>query len=218
MTDEQAAPRRRDARRNREALVTAAAELFAEQGLDVALDLIARRAGVGNATLYRHFPNREELIGEVFATAGEAMVAAGEAALAEPDAWTGIEVYFDRVFELVAANRGLNDLVTAAIPAVPAMMEISRRNAETVGGLVERAQRQGSMRTDVVVMDLLFMLGPLCRSVPAAEALRPGLWRRYLALQLDAFRASAARPIVEPPVGSEQLDELFTGLWEAEGA
>ncbi|MFB9368273.1 TetR/AcrR family transcriptional regulator [Kitasatospora sp. NPDC001664] len=218
MTDEQAAPRRRDARRNREALVAAATELFAEQGLDVAFDLIARRAGVGNATLYRHFPNREELIGEVFATAGDAMLEAGEAALTEPDAWTGIELYFGRVFELVAANRGLNDLVTAAIPAVPAMMEISRRNAETVGALVERAQRQGAMRPDVVVMDLLFMLGPLCRSVPAAEAVRPGLWRRYLALQLDAFRARAEHPIAEPPVGTEQLDELFTGLWEAEQA
>ncbi|MFJ8045591.1 TetR/AcrR family transcriptional regulator [Kitasatospora sp. NPDC096147] len=216
MTDEQAAPRRRDARRNREALVAAASELFAEQGLDVPLDLIARRAGVGNATLYRHFPAREELIREVFATAGDGMLAAGEAALAEPDGWTGIERYFDGVFELVAANRGLNDLVTAAIPAVPAMMEISRRNAETVGALVERAQRQGTMRPDVLVMDLLFLLGPLCRAVPAAEAVRPGLWRRYLALQLDAFRARAEHPIAEPPVGTEQLDELFTGLWEAE--
>ncbi|BFV56597.1 helix-turn-helix domain-containing protein [Kitasatospora sp. CMC57] len=217
MTDQQATPRRRDARRNREALVEAAAELFAEQGLNTPLDLIARRAGVGNATLYRHFPTREDLIGEVFATAGSVLDEAAEQALASEDAWAAIERYFGRIFELVAANRGFNDLVTLAIPSVPALAEMSHRNAATVTTLMVRAQKQGTMRLDVVPMDLLFLLGPLCRAVPAADDLRPGLWRRYLALLLAGFRTRATEPVAEPPVGEEQLDQLFAGLWEAEG-
>lgn len=217
MTQEQAAPQRRDARRNREALVEAAAELFAQQGLDTPLDVIARRAGVGNATLYRHFPTREALIGEVFATAGSVLAEAGEQALAGEDAWVEIERYFTRIFELVAANRGFNDLVTLAIPTVPALAEMSHQNAATVTALMVRAQRQGTMRLDVVPMDLLFLLGPLCRAVPAAADLRPGLWRRYLALLLDGFRVRATHPLPEPPVGDEQLDQLFAGLWEADG-
>ncbi|MFD0527883.1 helix-turn-helix domain-containing protein [Kitasatospora arboriphila] len=73
---ERPAPQRRDARRNREALAAAAADVFAELGLDAPLDVIARRAGVGNATLYRHFPTREDLIGEVFRPAAAVLAEA----------------------------------------------------------------------------------------------------------------------------------------------
>ncbi|MEV6209748.1 TetR/AcrR family transcriptional regulator [Kitasatospora sp. NPDC051914] len=209
------APQRRDARRNREALVAAAADVFAELGLDAPLDVIARRAGVGNATLYRNFPTRGDLLGEVFRSAAAVLVEAGDEALAVEDAWTAIEGYFTRIFDLVDANPGFNDLVTMAIPSVPVLAEMSRRNAETVGTLVARAQEQGTMRRDVVPMDLLFLLGPLCRAVPAASGLRPGLWRRYLALLLDGFRTPAAHPLPEPPIGDDRLDQLFADLWEA---
>jgi len=209
------APLRRDAQRNRDALLAAAHEVFAELGLDAPLDVIARRAGVGNATLYRHFPTREDLLGEVFAAAAGVLVEAGREVLATEDGWTAIEQYFGRIFALVADNPGFNDLVTMAIPSVPVLAEMSHRNAETVATLVARAQEQGTMRADVVPMDLLFMLGPLCRAVPAADALRSGLWRRHLALLLDGFRTAATHPLPEPPVGEEQLDRLFAGLWEA---
>ncbi|MGW6916227.1 TetR/AcrR family transcriptional regulator [Kitasatospora sp. NPDC054939] len=206
---------RRDAQRNRDLLVAAAREMFSRYGLDVPLDQIAKEAGVGNATLYRHFPTREALIGEVFAEASGLLAEAAAEALATEDAWAAIERYFERIFELVAADRGINDLVTRAIPAIPEMVEISRRNAVTVGALVARAQEQGSMRTDVVTMDLLFLLGPLCRALPAATELRPDLWRRHLALLLDGFRARATHPLPVPPVGEEHLDRMFADLWEA---
>ncbi|MFG3227937.1 TetR/AcrR family transcriptional regulator [Kitasatospora sp. NPDC048194] len=207
---------RRDAQRNRDQLLAAAREMFSRHGLDVPLDQIAKEAGVGNATLYRHFPTREALIAEVFADAGAALAAAGQEALAAEDAWTALEHYFARIFELVAADRGINDLVTQAIPAIPGMMEISRGHAVTVGALIARAQQQGTMRPDVVTMDLLFLLGPLCRALPAATELRPDLWRRYLALLLDGFRAQATHPLPVPPIGEEHLDRMFADLWEAE--
>ncbi|MGW7442079.1 TetR/AcrR family transcriptional regulator [Kitasatospora sp. NPDC054795] len=206
---------RRDAQRNRDQLLAAARDMFSRHGLDVPLDQIAKEAGVGNATLYRHFPTREALIAEVFEDAGGGLAAAGEEALAAEDAWSGLERYFGRIFELVAADRGINDLVTQAIPAIPGMIEISRRHAATVGALIARAQEQGAMRRDVVTMDLLFLLGPLCRALPAATELRPDLWRRYLALQLDGFRARAAHPLPVPPIGEEHLDRMFADLWEA---
>ncbi|HJD82247.1 helix-turn-helix domain-containing protein [Kitasatospora aureofaciens] len=207
---------RRDAQRNRDLLLAAAREMFSRHGLDVPLDQIAKEAGVGNATLYRNFPTREALVAEVFADAGAGLAAAGQEALAAEDAWTGLERYFDRIFELVAADRGINDLVTRAIPTVPGMTEISRGHAATVGALIARAQEQGSMRRDVVTMDLLFLLGPLCRALPAATELRPDLWRRYLALLLDGFRARATHPLPVPPVGEEHLDRMFADLWEAQ--
>ncbi|MFD0410406.1 TetR/AcrR family transcriptional regulator [Kitasatospora sp. NPDC127116] len=206
---------RRDAQRNRDQLLAAARDMFSRHGLDVPLDQIAKEAGVGNATLYRHFPTREALIAEVFEDAGGGLAAAGEEALAAEDAWSGLERYFGRIFELVAADRGINDLVTQAIPAIPGMIEISRRHAATVGVLIARAQEQGTMRRDVVTMDLLFLLGPLCRALPAATELRPDLWRRYLALLLDGFRARAAHPLPVPPIGEEHLDRMFADLWEA---
>ncbi|MFE2724787.1 TetR/AcrR family transcriptional regulator [Kitasatospora sp. NPDC059327] len=208
---------RRDAQRNRDLLLAAARELFSRHGLDVPLDQIAKEAGVGNATLYRHFPTREALVGEVFADAATLIGDAAQEALAAEDAWAAIERYFERIFELVAADRGINDLVTQAIPSTPAMTGISRQNAVTVGTLVARAQEQGTMRPDVVTMDLLFMLGPLCRALPATTELRPDLWRRYLALLLDGFRTRATHPLPVPPIGEEHLDRMFAGLWEAAG-
>ncbi|MGW2373050.1 TetR/AcrR family transcriptional regulator [Kitasatospora sp. NPDC001683] len=207
---------RRDAQRNRDLLVAAAREMFSRHGLDVPLDQIAKGAGVGNATLYRHFPTREALIAEVFADAGAGLAEAGREALAAEDAWTGLERYFERIFELVAADRGINDLVTQAIPTIPGMLEISRGHATTVGALIARAQEQGTMRRDVVTMDLLFLLGPLCRALPAATELRPDLWRRYLALLLDGFRTRATHPLPVPPIGEEHLDRMFADLWEAQ--
>ncbi|MGW4891511.1 TetR/AcrR family transcriptional regulator [Kitasatospora sp. NPDC004240] len=207
---------RRDARRNRDLLLATAREVFSRQGLDVPLDQIAREAGLGNATLYRHFPTREALVAEVFADASAMLADFAAEALAAEDAWGAIELYFRRIFEMVAADRGINDLVTRAIPVIPQMVEISRQNAVTVGTLVARAQEQGTMRADVVTMDLLFMLGPLCRALPATTELRPDLWRRYLALLLDGFRVRATHPLPVPPIGEEHLDRMFADLWEAD--
>src|SRR4051812_27126806 len=78
---------RRDAERNRKLLLDAAREVFAEHGLDASLDEIARRAGVGNATLYRRFPTRESLYAAVFADLGDIMRELGERALRIENAW-----------------------------------------------------------------------------------------------------------------------------------
>src|SRR6201995_785483 len=103
---------RADAERNRTALLTAAREIFGEQGLDASLDEIARRARVGNATLYRRFPSRRELIAEVFAGRMAEYVELAEHALRESDPGAAFVGYLPRVCEMQATDRGLSELLT----------------------------------------------------------------------------------------------------------
>src|ERR687887_1500113 len=86
---------RSDARRNRKLLLQAAGEVLREDGLDASLDEIARRAGVGNATLYRHFPTREKLCEAVFAEAGEELKLIWERVLCVEDPWQALVTYFE---------------------------------------------------------------------------------------------------------------------------
>src|SRR5215210_9003585 len=103
---------RADAARNRTAIVEAARAVFAEQGLDVPLDEIARRAGTGNATLYRRFPARGDLIAAVFAERMVEHLDAVEAALADPDPWNGFAAYVRTVATMQSRDHGIADLVT----------------------------------------------------------------------------------------------------------
>lgn len=136
-----AKPLRRDAQRNRDQLVQAARQLFAVHGLGVALDEIARAAGVSIGTLYNHFPNRADLVDAVFADRAETVVRFAEHALSIPDPWAGFVHFLERVCELQAADRGYNDLVSRRLPqATPT--EGHLRGYELMKQIVERA-RQG---------------------------------------------------------------------------
>ncbi|MFE7129156.1 TetR/AcrR family transcriptional regulator [Streptomyces sp. NPDC057617] len=223
-SERRTAPLRRDARRNRALLTEAAREVFAEQGLDASLDEIARRAGVGNATLYRHFPDRGALVEAVFHDTLAATARAGEQAREYEDAWAGLTAYFDSVFAGLAADRGANDLMTTGIPGVPSLDALHAENRETVRLLVRRAQRQGTMRTDLTTEDVLFVLAALGRTVPALAATAPDAWRRYLALTLNGLRATppppsappvpptSPAPLAAPPLTPAELTEVLRDL------
>ncbi|AZM61132.1 MULTISPECIES: TetR/AcrR family transcriptional regulator [unclassified Streptomyces] len=203
------APRRRDARRNRDRLVEAAHAVFAEQGLDAPLDVIARRAGVGNATLYRHFPTRAALVDAVFHDQLTGTMAAGERARTAPDAWAGLTGYLRAVFATLAADRGTNDLMTTRLPDVEVLQAVHAHNRDTVGLLLDRARAQGTVRPDVTTEDLLFALAALGRAVPPlTAATAPDAWHRPLALFLDGLRAGPAAP---PPLPGSALTEAELG-------
>ncbi|WP_279328554.1 helix-turn-helix domain containing protein [Streptomyces sp. OS603R] len=203
---------RRDARRNRERLVEAAHAVFAEQGLEAPLDVIARRAGVGNATLYRHFPTRAALVDAVFRGQLTGTMEAGERARRAPDAWAGLAGYLDAVFATLAADRGTNDLMTTRLPDVETLGAVHAHNRETVDVLLERARAQGSVRADVTTEDLLFTLAALGRAVPPlAVAAGPDAWRRPLALFLEGLRGPARepRPLPGRPLDEEELGQVL---------
>ncbi|MFF7114046.1 TetR/AcrR family transcriptional regulator [Streptomyces albogriseolus] len=203
---------RRDARRNRERLVEAAHAVFAEQGLEAPLDVIARRAGVGNATLYRHFPTRAALVDAVFRDQLTGTMEAGERARRAPDAWAGLACYLDAVFVTLAADRGTNDLMTTRLPDVETLGAVHAHNRETVDVLLERARAQGSVRADVTTEDLLFALAALGRAVPPlAVAAGPDAWRRPLALFLEGLRGPGRepRPLPGRPLDEEELGRVL---------
>ena len=101
-------PLRRDARENRERILAAARLAFAELGIDVSVEEIARRAGVGMGTLYRRFPTKDALIDAVFEEHLDQIAASAEAALADPDAWTAFLDYLTDIVGLQANDRGLS--------------------------------------------------------------------------------------------------------------
>ena len=187
---------RADAQRNRAALLAAAREVFGEQGLDASLDEIARRAGVGNATLYRRFPNRRELIAEVFAGRMTEYVQLAEAALREPDAWMAFVGYLTRLCEMQATDRGLSELlVTTSFDHDARLTELRATAQRRTNEVIRRAQAQGGLRPDFTRKDLLLLLtanaGVLQRSAD------PNAWRRQLALLVDglADRGPARRAV-----------------------
>ncbi|MER6569838.1 TetR family transcriptional regulator [Streptomyces sp. NPDC001093] len=204
---------RRDALRNRKLLTDKAREVFAEHGLDAPLDEIARRAGVGNATLYRHFPTRAALVDEVFRDALTETTAAGERARTAEDAWTGLTQYLRTVFAGLAADRGTNDLMTTNLEGVTSLEAIHAHNRETIDELLRRGQEQGTMRPDLTTEDLLFTLAALGRAVPALTTVAPEAWHRPLALLLDGLRASpSVHPLPAPALTSDQLGNVLLNL------
>ncbi|MFI0239826.1 TetR/AcrR family transcriptional regulator [Streptomyces sp. NPDC016845] len=209
-----AAPRRRDARRNRELLIEAAREVFREQGLEAPLDVIARRAGVGNATLYRHFPARVALVDAVFHEPLADTMTAGDEARRADDAWAGLTGYLDAVFTVLASDRGTNDLMTTPLRGIEALEAVHAHNRRTLELLLERGRAQGTVRADVVPEDVLFALAALGRAVPAlTAATTAGAWRRPLALFLDSLRAApVTSPLPSPALTSEQLGEVLGEL------
>ncbi|WP_328722946.1 TetR/AcrR family transcriptional regulator [Streptomyces sp. NBC_00247] len=202
-------PRRRDALRNRDLLIEAARETFAEKGLQAPLDLIARRAGVGNATLYRHFPNRKALVDEVFSSTLTEVVLAGDRALAIRNAWTGLTDYLYAVITALPTERCAGH-PTASCPDATSLELIHVRHRRTVGFLLREGQKQGTIRPDITPEDLLFSLAVLGRSLPALTTTVPGAFRRPLALILDGLRIHPTAPsLPAPSLTADELDEVL---------
>ena len=201
-----ARPLRRDARRNRDAILTAARQVFCDHGLEAPLEEIARRAGVGIATLYRRFPSRVALLDAVLADTVQAHIAVAEQALGNPDPWEGFASYLEQTCRLQAANRGLNDAMGMRFPRATATEAAKTRLFEVVAQVVDRAQHSGQLRADLTVEDLAFLTWANTRILEAGRAAGvPDAWRRHLGLLLDGFRAERAHPLPQPPLSPRQV-------------
>jgi AcrR family transcriptional regulator len=202
---------RSDARRNRERLVLSARELFAEAGVDVPVEEITHRAGVGMGTLYRHFPTKEELIDAVLEDAFAGLVDLAEQAAGEADAWAGLTRFLERALALHAANRGLKDLVAARGHPGKRVEALRTRMQPLLRLVIERAQEQGSLRADFAVEDLPAVFWAAGRVIETTGAVAPELWRRHLGFLLDGLRAEAATPLPAPALTRAQLDRIARG-------
>jgi AcrR family transcriptional regulator len=205
------APRRlrADAERNRAAILAAARDVFAEQGLEAPLEEIAARAGVGIATLYRRFPAREQLVAAALIEKITQYAEAAEQALAVPDPWVGFASFVERICEMQADDRGLSDLLSMALPADAHVEQVRRLANDQVIRLVERAKAAGQLREDFVGEDLLLLLIANAAVAHVTRADAPGAWRRFAALALDAFRRRDAPRLPAPPSTAQMASAML---------
>src|SRR3954452_2749086 len=183
---------RADAARNREAIVEAARAVFAEQGLDAPLDEIAKRAGTGNATLYRRFPTRSDLVAAVFAERMAAHVQAVESALADDDPWNGFASYIRAVAAMQADDRGIADLVTMDLSSAPEIERLRARAYDCVVQLIGRAHEARVLRTDFTDQDVVLLLMANAGLVERAHGITDEASARLTTLLLDGLRVQAA--------------------------
>jgi len=194
-----ARPLRADAQLNRDRILAAAAKLFAERGLNVPLDEIARRAGVGVATLYRRFPTRADLAAAAFERSMSKYTEAVDRALQNPSAGEGFRGLIFDLGELQARDAGLRDLLTTSFPARSTIEQRTGEAIEKLKALIGRAQAEGSVRPDLVVADFVVMLLANSGVLAATGEAAPDAWRRFAAIMADAFMTEARKPLPEPP-------------------
>ena len=178
-------PLRADARRNRERILQAARTACAEHGASVQIDDVARGAGVGVGTVYRHFPTKDALIEALVAEKFRVTSDNLREALEIEDPWDAFAEGLRRNAEVMAADAGLRDALIRLGPGVVHSGE-ARDELDALGArLVERAQAAGVLRDDVTVQDIGALMGGLCTSMAHPEL----DWRRHLELLLDGLRA-----------------------------
>lgn len=182
-------PLRADARRNRAKLLAAAAEAFAETGLDTQVEDIARRASVGVGTVYRHFPTKDALVDALARAHFEQLTDIMEAADAGDDPWAALQHAIWRCAEQVAGNAALCEIIGGHPGAMAAAAQGQTRLEAATARLIDGALAQGSIREDATVQDVRTMM---CGFGHVAAMQRAGArmdWRRYLTISLDGLRA-----------------------------
>jgi AcrR family transcriptional regulator len=178
---------RKDAERNRESLLVAARTVFAERGLDASLDDVARQAGVGVGTAYRHFANKYELAGAIFQEEVAGIAALAESCAQVDDPWDGLVQFLERTLEAQTVNRGLREVLMGAHDTA-LDDEANEQLTAPIVNLVQRAQRAGAVRADADATDLGMIIVMLCVVADIAADAEPQLWRRYLPILLAGLR------------------------------
>jgi len=189
---------RSDARENRDRILAAAAQAFADDGLSVSMAEIARRAGVGNATLHRNF-TKEQLVAELFRGWYARRQAVAERALADPDPWHGLVSFLEDVLADGTRNRALGALF-AICP------EWRQRFHALMSDLLTRAQQARQARADLTTADLTLVLLGVARTMAITGQSDPGQWRRHLVIVLDGMRYQHEQRLPGLPPSPEQLD------------
>ena len=189
---------RSDAERNRERILEAANELFAERGLTVSMDEIATRAGVGVGTVYRRFPDRDQLIDALFVQRMGLIVELADQALAHERAWDGIAFFLERAARLHHENRALRELLFGHQQGREWVDRGRAQMRPRIGRLVERAQAEGDLRADLEALDMPLMMMMLTAVLDYTAEADPEVWRRQLQVVLDGLRAERDAPTPLP--------------------
>jgi AcrR family transcriptional regulator len=193
VTEERAPELRADAQRNRERIIVAALEVFAERGLDASTAEIAHRAGVGEATLFRRFPTKDDLIMAIVETQMDETIALAEECASAADPGAGVERFLREMVERSVRDRGVLEAAKDRCIMRPELTERRRRVIALMSDLVKRGQAEGAVREDLSATDLGMLI-----SIAASTSefpfpgLREDLWKRYLQVILDGLRPDGA--------------------------
>ena len=185
---------RKDAERNRQRIMEAARELFAEQGLGVTLNDVAHHAGVGVGTVYRRFPEKGQLIEELFEQQIAQLVALVEDALADPDPWHGLSGFLWRNLEMQASDRAFRQIILGTPEGAERVGRIRDRMFPLAAQVVQRAKGAGALREDFQPEDVPMLLLMLTTILDSARDVEPELWRRYLEIVIQGLRAHPEPP------------------------
>lgn len=204
-------PLRRDAQENRERILVAARELFAERGLAATLDDVARRAGLGVGTVYRRFPSRDALVEALFEERILEMIRLIDEALALEDPWAAVKFGLERLVEMQASDRGLKEALLGTTAGRERVARVKEQMRPRALELLHRAQRAGAVRADLDASDLPMLQLMVTTIAEVSGPERPDLWRRYLAVVLDGIRGEGiAREQLEPaPIDFAELDDVM---------
>ena len=189
-------PRRRDARQNRERLLTQARTLIAVNGVDASLEEIARRAEVGVATLYRNFPTRDDLVRALYDLALAELAAVRDEIAAAPTAWDGVVIYTERVAEWLVADPSLPPILKRMSTLDPSARPATDFES-VIAGLVAQAKKDGALRGDVDAADIAVLV-TMVGSLGGLGSGYAGQWRRQLGIVLDGLRV-AEKPRTKLP-------------------
>jgi len=204
-------PLRADAARNAERILQAAREVYGELGPDAPIEAIARRAGVGERTLYRRFPTKAELVRAALDQCiAEDLTPTIEAVRNAVDPLAGLAELFDAAISLGARE---HNLLTAARRAGSLTSDVSTALHEALQELADRGQRAGVVRADLAPADLPRMIAMLHSVLWTMDSGSDG-WRRYVALMLDAISAGDRRTL--PPAATLRFVPE-AGNWPMEG-
>jgi AcrR family transcriptional regulator len=184
------APRRQraDARRNRESVLESARVQFAEHGLDAQIDEIARGAGVGVGTVYRHFPTKDDLLAALAQARFEGLAAQAREALEAQDGWAGFVEFMSYSAQVMAEDQMLSE-------AMDQRGELCGGAAQSVGlidlvdQMVARAKAEGKLRQDTVAWDIPGLICGIGRAVRAAPGVPALTWQRHLEIILAGLEA-----------------------------
>ncbi len=185
------ATQRADARRNRAKLLESARARFAEHGLDAQIDDIARGAGVGVGTVYRHFPTKEDLLRALAEARFEALGEAADEALVAADPWEGFVEFMTFSARTMAEDRALSEAMDEH-PEICSAAANKVELLEKTGEVVARAQASGELRPDIVAWDIPSLVCGLGRAVRASGDSPRMDWERYLEIMIAGLRAPKA--------------------------
>lgn len=202
-------PLRRDAQLNRQKILAAADQLFADRGLAVGHDEIARTAGVAVGTVYRRFPTKADLVTALFTAEVDRVVALARDAAGQSDPWNALVTFMTEVMRMHVNSRGLRELNLGSKHGRE-LSEYARSNiSPVVRRLVRRGQRAGVVRADVREEDVAVIPVMIDPVIAATRHVRGEYWRRPLAILLDGFRPGSYDRLPAPPMTTSEVAHMI---------